>query len=413
MSLQSIFSRIFKGGYSILQGCGLFSTNEYIDKIYENPSFILAQQKKVKALKAVEWGVFKIDKEGNKEEIENHILDSIFQMPNNNTTWGEFLEYLTTWYDSQDNGVLIEKIVGILTVAPRLNLYNPDNFNITFSGTKLTKIQILNPSKVIVDEKELENYMWIKQPDFYHKMAGVDYNATSQGETRQRGMALLGAYIYNAWRWNNSLVKNSGKAPGLYSMERKLQKDEITMLKQKLDVENNLDNKGKDIILTGPNVKYTKIGTDPQDSDWTQGEKTAHERLANSLGVPAELVTGGDSTFANRQEARKELYHEEVIPWCRELTKRFNKFLEPWLNKGEKIDFVTSSIPALQADLGEIIKSLEGLKDRVTINEYRKIIADMTDYDLEAIDGGDDILVQSTMIALDELTTEIEGVEEE
>ncbi len=35
----------------------------------------------------------------------------------------------------------------------------------------------------------------------------------------------------------------------------------------------------------------------------------------------------------------------------------------------------------------------------------------MTDHDLEAIDGGDEILVQSTMITLDELTTEIEGVE--
>ena len=71
ISLQSILNRIFKSGVSVLQGCGLFSTSEYIDYIYQNPSFILAQQKKVKALKAVEWGVFAIDKEGNKEKIDN------------------------------------------------------------------------------------------------------------------------------------------------------------------------------------------------------------------------------------------------------------------------------------------------------------------------------------------------------
>lgn len=131
------------------------------------------------------------------------------------------------------------------------------------------------------------------------------------------------------------------------------------------------------------------------------GEKVAHERISNSLGVPAELVSGGDSTFANRQEARKELYHEEVIPWCRDLTKRFNNFLSPWLKEGERIDFITSSIPALQSDLASVISSLEGIKDRVSINEYRKIVADMSDYDLEAVDNGDDIMLPSTMVTLE------------
>lgn len=409
MSLQSILGRVFKGGISILQGSGLYSTNEYIDNIYNNPAFTMAQQKKSKALKAVEWGVFKVDKDGNKKELPDHVLNTIFKMPNKNCTWGEFLEYITAWFDSKDNGVLIERIWTTKSFAPRLNLYNPDNFTCYFNGTELNKIVILEPSKTITDSQELENYMWIKQPNFEANMAGVDYGSVSSGTTKQRGMALLGSYVYNAWRWNNSLVKNSGKRPGLYTSERPLTPIQEEKFRQSIGSKNTLDDKGKDLLVSG-NMKYTQTAADPKDSDWIIGEKIAHERIAGSLGVPSELVAGGDSTYTNRQEARKELYHEEIIPWCREITKRLNMFLGEWLGKNEKIDFLTSSIPALQNDLANVVQSLSGAKDRMTVNEYRKVIADMTDYDLEGVENGNEILVSSTSVGLNELKDDIEGV---
>ncbi|WP_408956222.1 phage portal protein [Natroniella sp. ANB-PHB2] len=407
--LRNALNKLFNKGVSIIQGINPFSSQEYISKIYENPSFTLAEEKKTKALKAVEWGVFKDTGDGGKEEVENHTLSPIFEMPNGNVTWGEFLEQLTIWYDAQDNGVLLEKVEGIPGMKPTLHLYNPENFTVDYTGTKINKITISNPNRVIQGD-ELDNFMWIKQVNSYQGMAGVEYGTTTQGYSNQRGMALLGSYVYNAWDWNNKLVKKSGKRSGIISSEKPLSPDTQEMIRQKYEAMNTgSDNIGKPVVASGK-LKFEPSDVDPKDSDWLGGEKTAHERICISLGVPPELAAAGESTYENRKEAKKEMYYSTIIPWCKELSKRFNYFLDDWLQDGEAIDFMTDSIPALQNDIAETIKSLDPLKNRVTVDEYRGIVSDLTDYDLPEIGGklGAKILVSASDATLDELTQDIE-----
>ena len=410
--LQDTLSKLFGKGVTMIFGHNPFRSQEYIEKIYENPSFTLAEEKKTKALKAVEWGIFKEDKEGNKEELTEHTLSPVFQMPNNNITWGEFLEQLTIWYDAQDNGVLLEKVTGIPSMKPTLNIYNPNNFSVKFNGSQVEKITITNPNKVIEGD-DLQDYMWIRQPNPYQSMAGAEFDTESTGNTVQRGMALLGSYIYNAWNWNDNLVKKSGKRSGVFSGDRPIKPDEKKKLKQKYMASSGPENVGEPIIASG-GLDFKPFDVEPHDADWIEGEKTAHERIASSIGVPPELVSAGESTYSNRKEARKELYNETILPWCRELAKRLNVFLSPWLENGEMIDFKTDSIPALQTDIAEAIDNLESLKDRVKVNEYRQILSDLADYDLPSLDGkiGDKVLVSSTSATLEELTKDIEPKED-
>lgn len=399
--MSSFLSLFNRGGISVMQGCSLYSSEEYISNIYENGSFMLSESKKIAALKAMEWGVYKEDKEGNKEKQANHVLTDLFNMPNDNLSFQEMLGLMTLWYDGKDNGYLLEKIVGMKSMKPTINIYNPDNFQVYFECGRIIKITITNPSKVIFGE-ELANYMWVKQPNPYDSMGGSSWSQMGTGYTNQRAASKFGSYNDNAWRWNNSLVKNSGKRPGLYTSETKMSPEDLKHFREKVEAKNTLDDKGKDIILTG-NMKYTPIDVQPQDTDWSNGEKTAHTRVANSLGVPAELVGVGESTYTNRVEANKELYHTTVIPEAKNICKRLNVFLKDWLKAGETIDIDTGSIPALQNDLASTINMLQPLKDRLTINEFRGLITKMTNIDLLAYKGGDVIVVSAGESTLDDI----------
>ena len=154
--------------------------------------------------------------------------------------------------------------------------------------------------------------------------------------------------------------------------------------------------------MTG-NIKYTPNDTQPQDSDWGNGEKTSHHRIANSIGVPGELVGVGESTYANRQEARKELYHETAIPIAKDFANRLNVFLKDWLKSNEIIDVDVGSIPALQNDLSETINMLAPLKDRLTVNEFRALLTKMTNVDLPPIKNADFIIVNSNESTLEDI----------
>ena len=74
-----------------------------------------------------------------------------------------------------------------------------------------------------------------------------------------------------------------------------------------------------------------------------------------------------------------------------------------------------SGADELKDDIGDIIQKLEPLKNRVTINEYRRIISSLTDLSLEQLKGGDVLLIGGGDMTLEEVTepATTEGEKEE
>ena len=70
-----------------------------------------------------------------------------------------------------------------------------------------------------------------------------------------------------------------------------------------------------------------------------------------------------------------------------------NYLLSDYLKNGEYIDYDCLGADELKDDIGDIIQKLEPLKNRVTINEYRRIISSLTDLSLEQLKGGDVLLI--------------------
>lgn len=382
-----------------------FDPQEYMQSITEQPAFMLPMQKKIKATQNVKFGVVKKEKEG-KEELSGHVLAPLFEMINPNTSFNHFLDYLMIWLEGADNGVLIEVIEGLKGMCPDLNLYNPSNFTVYFEGNQINKIEIHNPAKTISGD-DLKKFIWIRNPDYNNVLAGISGTTFGTGYSKHNAFAILGAYCKKAWEWNWSLAKHLGKIGGILSTERALTKDDRKELRDKFTADNGgANNVGKPLVV-GSGLKYQDTSKAPIDSDWNLGEQKSWERAAIACDVPAELVGGGDSTYQNRKHAKKELYQEGVIPFLNNLCSYLNYLLKPWLAKGEYIDYSLAGIDGLKDDIGEIIKSLEPIKDRTTINEFRDILNKLTDLNLENLGKkGDVVILNNGIMTLDELLEE-------
>lgn len=402
--LRAYFNKTLPG-ISVILGCDESSAEDYIHDPYSNISFCLAMQKRTEATKIIQVGIFKgYDK--SKQEVEKHKLDPLLHKVNPNLSWGDFIDYVLNWSIAKDNGVLIEKVVGLPSMAPDLVVYNPDNFRMYFDSSELVRIEIVNPHRIITGE-ELKNFKWVKSCNYYTEVAGHDPYKQSTGLSNQRAMSIVGSYIKKVWTWNWSLAKNSGRVNGIISADGdySLTNEDREEIRDKYSSMSSGLNNGKPIVM-GTKIKYQDTSKSPTDVDWSNGELTAHQKICLSVGVPPELVGAGESTYNNRLEAKKELYTDTIIPWYQDFIRQLNDLLSKELGNAY-FDIKIGSIEALKENKTEELNALETAKDRLTINEYRKEYARIMGIELNEIDKGNVIVIGGD--TLDNIVADIKG----
>lgn len=394
-----------QSGISIFLDCDDTNADDYIKDPFSNPSFCLAMQKRTEATKMIEIGIFEgYDK--SKKELENHKLEPLLHKVNANLSYGDFIDFVLNWSIGRDNGVLIEKVVGVPSMAPDLIVYNPDNFTVTFDSVGIDKIEISNPHKIITGDA-LKNFKWIKSCNYYQSLAGLTPGGQSTGLSNQRAMSIIGSYVKKVWRWNWSLAKNSGRINGIISSKDgyNLSAEDREEIKDAYMAMSSGWNNGKPIILGG-NANYLDTSKSPTDIDWENGELTAHQKICLSVGVPPELVGAGESTYNNRLEAKKELYTDTIIPWYNDFIRQLNDLLKDELKKAY-FDIKIGSIEALKENKADELQALETAKDRLTVNEYRKEYARIMGIELEDVKNGDVIIIGSD--TLENISADIKG----
>lgn len=396
-------------GLSIFFSCDESSVEDYRKDPFNNPSFMLAMQKRVEATKMIELGIFEGEEE-KKKEIKNHKLAPLIENVNPNLSYGDFIDYILNWSIGKDNGVLIEKVSGIPSISPDLVVHNPDNFTVYFDSNSISKITISNPMRTISGD-ELKNFKWIKSANYYMTKAGIEPNNSGTGLSNQKAIAIIGSYIKKVWTWNWAIAKNSGRANGIITSKEgyNLTAEDREEIRDKYSAMTAGTNNGKPLVLGG-NALYQDTSKNPIDIDWSNGEKTSHMKIALSVGVPPELVGAGESTYNNRKEAKKELYTDTIIPWYQDFIRQLNDLLKKELGKAY-FDIKVGKIEALKEDKGEELKALETAKDRLTVNEYRKEYARITGSDLKDIPNGDQIIIG--IDTLDNIVVPIGGDGEE
>lgn len=213
-------------------------------------------------------------------------------------------------------------------------------------------------------------------------------------------------------KWNMGLIQNGARPSGALvatvsaTSNGQLTAEQFARLKEQIDQDySGAGNAGRPMLLEG-GLDWKQFGLNPQQMEFVENKNTSARDIALAFGVPPMLLgIPGDNTYANYSEARQSLYEETILPLLDFVKSELNHWLLPLFGDGIECDYDKDEIHAL-APRRSMIWDKVSSASFLTENEKR--IA--TGY--EPIENGDVILVQSTMIPLEDAVEKAEEDEE-
>ena len=350
-----------------------------LKQIPENPFISSALERMQQGFYSIDWSVYEEDTEGKNEKKDNIVYRSLIN-PNALMDTDDFLYYCYLYWTIFGE-FLIQKIK--LYNKYDLWIYSPAEYTINYNNNNMLfgiqSIDLSNGKKI--SGKELENFCYKKMPNLYSKGNGIN---------RVTSLALLHDYYCLISRWNNSILKNSGKRQFLILLDQLGTGETIEKIQDRISENSGADGIGKPIILSGfdEKSKIHNLDFTPRDFDFMEATSEIRNITSNVLNVPDLLIGGKDNAkYNNMQEAKKALYTENVIPAAEQIKSCINRLFQKDFGHNELVDFDTSKIEVLKDNKIELINTLNASEIH-TVNEKRKML------NLDSITGADEILIK-------------------
>jgi HK97 family phage portal protein len=368
-----------------------------LKQIPENPFISSALERMQQGFYSIDWSVYEENTEGKNEKKDNIVYRSLIN-PNALMDTDDFLYYCYLYW-AIFGEFLIQKIK--LYNKYDLWVYSPAEYTINYNNNNILfgiqSIDLSNGKKI--SGKELENFCYKKMPNLYSKGNGIN---------RVTSLALLHDYYCLISRWNNSILKNSGKRQFLILLDQLGTGETIEKIQDRISENSGADGIGKPIILSGfdEKSKIHNLDFTPRDFDFMEATAEIRNITSNVLNVPDLLIGGKDNAkYNNMQEAKKALYTENIIPAAEQIKSCINRLFQKDFGHNELIDFDTSKIEVLKDNKIELINTLNASEFH-TINEKRKML------NLDSINGADEILIKGMPSTLtDVLNGEVEQID--
>lgn len=368
-----------------------------LKQIPENPFISSALERMQQGFYSIDWSVYEENTEGKNEKKDNIVYRSLIN-PNALMDTDDFLYYCYLYW-AIFGEFLIQKIK--LYNKYDLWVYSPAEYTINYNNNNILfgiqSIDLSNGKKI--SGKELENFCYKKMPNLYSKGNGIN---------RVTSLALLHDYYCLISKWNNSILKNSGKRQFLILLDQLGTGETIEKIQDRISENSGADGIGKPIILSGfdEKSKIHNLDFTPRDFDFMEATAEIRNITSNVLNVPDLLIGGKDNAkYNNMQEAKKALYTENIIPAAEQIKSCINRLFQKDFGHNELIDFDTSKIEVLKDNKIELINTLNASEFH-TVNEKRKML------NLDSINGADEILIKGMPSTLtDVLNGEVEPID--
>ena len=172
------------------------------------------------------------------------------------------------------------------------------------------------------------------------------------------GLSPLEAAAYSidlhntALKWNQGLLQNSARPGGALVIKSNnnelLTEEQYQRLKMQINESySGAINSGKPILLEG-GLEWKEMSLSPKDMDFIEGKNSAARDIAQSLGVPPQLLgIPGDNTYSNMAEARLALWEQTILPLINSTLSALNSHFTPCFGNNLKIAYDQNAIPAM------------------------------------------------------------------
>lgn len=329
------------------------------------------------------------------EEVKNSPLFELLRKPNPVQSGSEFMRALVGFYRIAGNAYIERVKVG--RQVRELYALRPDRMRVKTSTTGLPAgyIYTVNNDHVVWHADEINGESDIRQLKSFNPLS--DWYGMSP--------VMAGAFSVDqhneAMKHIQALLQNGAAPSGAMEVDGELSDEQFNRLKAEISEKyTGSGNAGRPMLLEG-GMKWQQMGLSPVDMSIIETKYSAARDISLALGVPPLLLNiPGDSTYTNYREARLAFYEETIIPLAELIKESLNSWLSSYFG-GQMLELDYDKIPAIAEKRRELWTMADQSTD-LTINERRAIKG------YEKIEGGDQVLVQSSMIPLDFATAPID-----
>lgn len=243
--------------------------------------------------------------------------------------------------------------------------------------------------------------------ELWHTMSYSSTSANMSGDSPLKAICLD---IYSQIRGrlhNVQLLENGGRPSMAVIFKDVTSQDQMNERRQILNEQiAGADNAGKILLFGSNDMDMKEMGTSNKDMDYANLESISDQAIYKRYRIPLPLVTNERATMNNMEESVFHLYDFAVLPRTDELLSSLTMFLMPRYGMDPakfQLTYDPETIPAIR---GRMIEELRKRKEIgvETTNELREFLPNRED-----IDGGNDVLVSSTMIPLGEVGIDPSG----
>lgn len=310
----------------------------------------------------VPWYVARMDAQGNMKEFDRHPLIDFLHRPNEVEGGAMFTEKVLSYLLLNGNSY----IIGVRGTAS-----SPPQFMYCFRPDRVT-IKPDRSGQFLVGGYRYDTGMGPQDflpDDVLHLMEfhpTDDWYGLSRLHVAQKQIDVLN----KAAAWNAKLLDNDMRPSGMMTAPTFGDIDQF-----KRAVRENFQgyqNAGLPLVIDkAQDITWTQLSVNPKDVDWLKGQQWTMRQIASIFGVDSCLV--GDmeyATYSNKQEARKALYMEVVLPLMDLLKDEYQRWLVPYYGQGIVLDYDKDTIDELQEDREKQYTYLDKAR-WLTINEKR------------------------------------------
>lgn len=341
------------------------------------------------------------DKE-KKIWVDNHPVLDLFQRPNFDITWYEFIYGLVSFTIITGDGYIVAS--GKPQTPPK-ELYIYPSQAVTLVPDKDGYVQTMQPTLYWGSDLYLRNEI-NKQLRYFNRQNTAEmwhikhFNPTTiQGNVY--GMSPLNPVYYEieqhmaANRHNLSALKRGVTPGGVFSIDPPIDDDQYSRLVQHMEKTHaGESNAGRSMFLNA-GIKNVSQGMSNKDMDFLELKKEVKNTIYQDLKIPLALVNTDSMTLDNFTQATLSFYDHAVLPTANRIFSELTNFLMPRYGDNDNliISYDQGDITALEPRRNAQMKVLKDL-EIFTINQLRAEVG------ADPMQGGNAIYGQSTQIPL-------------
>lgn len=273
--------------------------------------------------------VYRITRDGSKEDVSHLPEFAIFQKPNKHQTRFDF------WMETISRLKLQGEFFWELEYAGRG--VKPVA---VYADWRSEEVRILSdPQEFIVGYERYVNGKLVKYPA--EQVFFVKYFNPSSS---YRGMSPLRAgrstliLELNAIEFNKQFFKHGMRPSGLVTLPREPSQAELDRLREQFNELYTGTKKAHSVAFMWGNMKFQPLaGMNLTDAEFTVLRQMNREEIAGLYGVPLEILGVGKATYENWKEARKSFWQETLLPDLMKVYSLINEHFLPRITNRQDV----------------------------------------------------------------------------